>query len=519
MAYSDKVWKDSPDHTTPLSAAGLNDWEARIKAETDALSVLAANIAGVAAESYGAVGNGTTDDTTAIAAALATGKRVVLKRGSTYKVSSVLTMATAGQVLAGNGAKLKRANQSGSTEWFTVRITAADCRIQDLEFDGNKSHYSTAGWATTSEVCVETGCDRFVIERCYLHDFPGEGISIADSADTRVVNNTLVDGNGNGVHYGSGGSPGVRGARCINNRIENMNLNTGVGHADGCVVLSANIADLLVSGNRLKAALCGVGAIGATDNSDVTISGNEIHDMTRAAVDGANGTSGTASNNVLVAGNRIYDCAPLVVNQSLPGGGVLPKRWTITGNLLINTKISAQSADSLTITGNVMSGLGNSTYAIELTDCTNVAVRGNHVSGAQWGIVVGGSSTVNLLIADNMFVNQYSGCMTLYTAGMVNVLISGNSIVNSSASETAYLGVKSYNNTVRGNQLKLVKGKGIYVVGAYPIVKDNVVRLGTTSGIYVENTATNALVKNNETDGAVNDNGTSTTLSGNVIVV
>lgn len=38
MTYSDKVWKDSPDHTTPLSAAGLNDWEARIKAETDALS-------------------------------------------------------------------------------------------------------------------------------------------------------------------------------------------------------------------------------------------------------------------------------------------------------------------------------------------------------------------------------------------------------------------------------------------------------------------------------------------------
>ena len=43
MAYSDKVWKDSPDHTTPLSAAGLNDWEARIKAETDALSVLVAS--------------------------------------------------------------------------------------------------------------------------------------------------------------------------------------------------------------------------------------------------------------------------------------------------------------------------------------------------------------------------------------------------------------------------------------------------------------------------------------------
>ena len=48
MAYSDKVWKDSPDHTTPLSAAGLNDWEARIKAETDALEVLAAGKAGLA---------------------------------------------------------------------------------------------------------------------------------------------------------------------------------------------------------------------------------------------------------------------------------------------------------------------------------------------------------------------------------------------------------------------------------------------------------------------------------------
>ena len=52
MAYSDKVWKDSPDHTTPLSAAGLNDWEARIKAETDALSVLAESaVAGVDVDS------------------------------------------------------------------------------------------------------------------------------------------------------------------------------------------------------------------------------------------------------------------------------------------------------------------------------------------------------------------------------------------------------------------------------------------------------------------------------------
>ena len=48
MAYSDKVWKNAPDYTTPLSAAGLNDWEARIKAETDALSVLAdTKVAGV----------------------------------------------------------------------------------------------------------------------------------------------------------------------------------------------------------------------------------------------------------------------------------------------------------------------------------------------------------------------------------------------------------------------------------------------------------------------------------------
>jgi len=56
----------------------------------------------VSVKDFGAVGNGSTDDTTAIRAAIATGKHVYLPVGN-YLITNSLTMTTGGQMMTGDG--------------------------------------------------------------------------------------------------------------------------------------------------------------------------------------------------------------------------------------------------------------------------------------------------------------------------------------------------------------------------------------------------------------------------------
>ncbi len=89
MAFTTKVWQDSPSTTTPLSAAALADLESRLAAYTD-LVAGALNV-----KSAGVTGNGTTDDTAAIQAAadaLPAGGGVLFFPKGNYKVTSQITM-------------------------------------------------------------------------------------------------------------------------------------------------------------------------------------------------------------------------------------------------------------------------------------------------------------------------------------------------------------------------------------------------------------------------------------------
>lgn len=82
-------------------------------------------------EDHGAVGNGTTDDSVAMLAAIATGKTIQLTKGQTYLVGRPLTL-NEGQTFEGNGATLKRTAQRSTTTSTTVtlgvtnQITVAD---------------------------------------------------------------------------------------------------------------------------------------------------------------------------------------------------------------------------------------------------------------------------------------------------------------------------------------------------------------------------------------------------------
>ena len=113
----------------PAASSAASGLTGLLKASSGYLSL--ATIDSVSADDYGAAGNGTTDDTAAINAAIATGLNVRFTPGKTYLTWGNHWLGT-GQSLYGNGATLKLANQvsqacsatvnSGST---TLTVTSA----------------------------------------------------------------------------------------------------------------------------------------------------------------------------------------------------------------------------------------------------------------------------------------------------------------------------------------------------------------------------------------------------------
>jgi len=117
---------------------------------------------GVTPFDFGAAGNGTTDDTAAIQAALNTGKPVILPNGYTFALASSLNLPI-GAVLVGQGGKLApstenaalQLTQSAATDYRGALITGI--RIEPTVAGG---HGINAQFANnfTVENCEFTGC-------------------------------------------------------------------------------------------------------------------------------------------------------------------------------------------------------------------------------------------------------------------------------------------------------------------------------------------------------------------------
>jgi len=114
---------------------------------------------------YGATGDGTTDDTTAITAAIAalpaTGGTLLFPPG-TYMVSSTVTLDVDDGTILGPGI-LKPSVELNRV----LNVTADRATVRDLEIDGNPSNVTLS--SLRGELCQVTGADC-VIDNCYFHD-------------------------------------------------------------------------------------------------------------------------------------------------------------------------------------------------------------------------------------------------------------------------------------------------------------------------------------------------------------
>jgi hypothetical protein len=147
----------------------------------------------VSVKDFGAVGDGTTNDATAIQNALNSGFAVYFPR-ATYAVGAALT-AGSGTVIIGNGATLKRTFDTNFLR--TLTTSGSNVIIRDLIIDGNRSALTLTEFKGSFSI----GSSNTLIDGCIVKNSVGDGIGITSDAAYVTVSNCIFDNS-----YRNGGS-------------------------------------------------------------------------------------------------------------------------------------------------------------------------------------------------------------------------------------------------------------------------------------------------------------------------
>ncbi|MCO7220220.1 glycosyl hydrolase family 28-related protein [Klenkia sp. PcliD-1-E] len=291
----------------------------------------------VRVEDFGAVGDGTTDDTAAVQAAfdaVQPGGAVLLGEGRTYAVSDVVTLAVRGAVLTGGGTLLATDEERSS-----LAVSADDVVVQDV---------------TLTIVPTSRRFDAFEQQRLWLDGHRGvvvRDVTVQGSAaagiyvyGTRdfVLDGVQVSGTrADGVHITGGASDGEV-LQPVVRDVGDDGVAVVSYAQDGDPCAGIRVVSPVVDGTDAR----GISVVGGTDvtYTDITVSGTAAAGVYVAAETSYDTTS---VDGVRVEGGSVTDAntdqdidhgAVLVYNG---GGERVVQDVTITGLELSGTRESA----------------------------------------------------------------------------------------------------------------------------------------------------------------------------------
>ena len=240
-------------------------------------------------------------------------------------------------------------------------------------------------------------------------------------------------------------------------------------------------AQATITGNTVTdAASDGIAAI---SGANVVISGgNAIRGGERGIEIGGADTTGT------VTGNRVerVDVVGITINRGATARDV-------SGNTVVGGQFGIVTLGvdtSATVTGNSVSGQERTGFTVE--DGASAELRRNHVTRADWGILVTGSGTTAELSENR--IEQTT------TAGIVLATGSQTTATSNTVSMSGIDGIRIQDvgtaATVRGNDVSGITNQGITVLyGARATVSDNAISGGAT-GVLVKDRGS-AIVEGN----------------------
>jgi hypothetical protein len=412
---------------------------------------------------FGAIGDGVTDDTTAIQAAITAsyGQTLYFPSG-TYKISSTITISDKIHLLGDsrfstyiqwNSATLGAFNVTTDTA-ISVEHMAFAALVNPtggytFQFTGNSSNNAFSSFRNLtfsySYIAIKSlKAMTLSVSTCYFYGHQNAGILIQNNYNSDAGDSTIVDC----VFSGAGSS------------------------ASG--ILQYSSGGLKVLGTKIIGGAYGIrqSLASTATTSDLLINGNSIEGFATAAIEMDLQAVGGTFANVIINGNQI----------SSAGGS------SGASGIIFNS--TTQYLSSVNISGNIITLPTGTTYGILLGNIVGGAVTGNYIVGvagqSSTGIAFTASSS-NTMFAGNCFVNCLYNVNNLDGSFNGQNFILGQSSQNvaipSQTTEYAFatLNVPAY--TLGANGLIRIKGRVLCTNNAN--AKTLRVRFGGISGTVV----------------------------------
>lgn len=344
----------------------------------------------VAIEDFGAVGDGTTDDSAALQAALASGKPVRFGP-KTYRIDGECDIGGGTAVLLGvpgltvltRGAQ-SHAGTSSNPAWISVSATRLFA--EGIIFDANR-----AVTADTWGVVVQASCMASDITRCTFRNAMGSifgwGLAIAPSDPTltrHVIHDCTFTANAvDGVWVAA--TDGVVVSHC--HAYANARHGIYVDNQDPTFAVKVRKVQLI--GNTCWNNQTGIvlGNFNATNKEPPTY-GNANPDVLAALVAG-NTAYNNSSYGISISGRNILVTGNLLVDNGPSGGGMLANTGycRVEGNMIVGAGgfgIDAGGSIFTELAGNYVNG---AVYGLGIGGSRNCTARGNFIQDCSTGIV------------------------------------------------------------------------------------------------------------------------------------
>lgn len=336
-----------------------------------------------------AVGDGSTDDTAAIAADLASKTVVRLEAQKTYAVGSLTIPAN--KTLDLNGATLKVKNSSAAAA-ITMKTGTT---IKNGKYDGNKANQTLNVIGLYVDATAANTSVNVTIQNIYFFNHKGNSIrgyptgGAATINALRVINNTFRDGDGTACSLQTVSADGTyQGFIFSGNYADNvpgvLQLYTGNAYSKYMdVSIVDNVAYNLpttsipyelngilrgvIASNTITGTTTSTRGFSMGFNTEVAITGNVIANQSIYAFEFSNFERCSLSGNVIMnCVNGLYETV---------GGSGFTRNVVVANNVFMGCDYvfrASSPATRLTITGNKMTDINLS--AIRLTQTTNTGI-------------------------------------------------------------------------------------------------------------------------------------------------
>lgn len=453
--------------------------------------------------SYGATGDGTTDDRAAIVAAIAAvateGGTVYFPPGDYYTSSAITVSADTGITLLGAG-YASSVKSNTASEGCKFAITGDNVTIRNLRLNGG---YVSGGQAGDFGLVNITDCANTKIDGCTIVNSGHLGIRIRglavdvtiqgntfgnhlcsvqsfDTSNTNVPQRIMIDGNSFQANWGTGGETGaiklqaepsrtgITSGHVVSNNIIKNCGQMGVeiwGHASDCAIL----------GNTIEGTEWG---ISLDDTIRTTVVGNTCRLFTYAGIESATDTayniiSGNVCDGRLANGSRGANAGIITSNNR-------PQYIKISDNIVFGINgdgIKLQTTDNSEVLGNTVRDANN---GIVLNGSSNISVKGNRLYGT-FGTFIFidcyGANLTGIDISENILTgNASDNGITIYdgdgTRTITGLVLANNNLTEATTSANSIfdnMGSRVTNYIRVGNQFINSAGKLVWTDGGSSI--------------------------------------------------